>query len=144
MNTDSFEKDLKAGLVVENNVLALLQKKYPCATLVNAHKGYDIWIPELHKSVEVKSDQKSQYTGNMVIEVWMYGKQSGLLSSTADWWVFYDGLVYVAMDRMKIFECILLNKLIHTEFIGKGDTQSKKAFLIKKDLLFSYGKELGK
>ena len=38
----------------------------------------------------------------------------------------------------KIFECIIFNKLRYAEFVGRGDTTSKKAFLIKKDLLSQY------
>jgi hypothetical protein len=35
-----------------------------------------------------------------------------------------------------------MNKLKYAEFTGNGDTKSKKAFLVKKDILFSYGKEI--
>ena len=37
----SFQKDLKRGLEVEEMVLSILRKKYPCASLINAFKGYD-------------------------------------------------------------------------------------------------------
>jgi len=138
MNT--FKEDLSVGRLVEDKFVEILRKKHPSASVVHAFKGYDIWIPEIKKSVEVKFDAKSNYTGNMVVEVEMFGKISGLLSTTADYWVFYDKNVFCLMTPMKIFECIILNKLVHTEFVGKGDTASKKAFLIPKDMLFSYGK----
>jgi len=81
----TFQTDLQRGLEVEERVLAILQKKYPCATLVNAFKGYDIWIPEIDKSVEVKFDPMSQRTGNIVVEIEMYGKDSGLMATQADY-----------------------------------------------------------
>jgi len=139
MNT--FKEDLEVGVSVENILLERIQKKYPCATLINKFKGYDIWIPEKHQSLEVKSDQKSNHTGNMVVEIEMYDKPSGLMCTTADWWVFYDGAVFVKIKPMEIVRCIFDNKLVHTEFVGNGDTKAKKAFLIKKDILFKYGVE---
>ena len=138
----TFQKDLAIGLDVESRVLAILRKKYPCATLVNAFKGYDIWIPEIDKAVEVKSDQKSQYTGNIVIEIEMFGKDSGLMTTQADYWVFYDGQMFVIMPVKHIFKCIFLSKLQYVEFTGKGDSEVKKAFLVDKNTLFKYGKIL--
>ena len=138
----TFQKDLAIGLDIENRVLAILRKKYPCATLVNAFKGYDIWIPEIDKAVEVKSDQKSQHTGNIVIEIEMFGKDSGLMATQADYWVFYDGEMFVIMPVKNIFKCIFESKLQYVEFVGNGDTRPKKAFLVDKNTLFKYGKIL--
>jgi hypothetical protein len=138
----SFNKDLQRGLEIEERVVSILRKKYPCATLVSAFKGYDIWIPEINKSVEVKYDPMSCETGNIVVEIEMYGKPSGLMASTADYWVFYDGEMFVIMPTKNIFKCIFDCKLQYVEFVGNGDTRSKKAFLVKKDTLFKYGKIL--
>ena len=141
---NAFQKDLSRGIEVELMALAIIQKKYPCATLVNAYKGYDIWIPELHKSVEVKYDPMSNETGNIVVEIEMNGKLSALSTSTADFWLFYDDHVFVMMNKMDIINCIFQNRLQYVEFVGNGDTVSKKAFLVKKSILFSYGRILEK
>lgn len=139
----SFNESLKTGHGVEEQVLNILRKKYKSASLINAYKGYDIWIPELHKSVEVKQDYKSKYTGNIVVEIEMFDKPSGLLSTTADYWVFSDKEdSFIAIPVKKIFHCIMLNNLQYSEFIGKGDTSPKKAYLINRELLFSYGNPL--
>lgn len=138
----TFKTDLQRGLEIEERVLAILRKKYPCATLVNAFKGYDIWIPEIDKAVEVKFDPMSQRTGNIVVEIEMYGKDSGLMVTQADYWVFYDGQMFVIMPVKHIFKCIFLSKLQYVEFIGEGDSQIKKAFLVDKNTLFKYGKIL--
>ena len=37
--------------------------------------------------------------------------------------------------------CILQNQYKYVEFIGKGDTAKKKAFLVNKEILYSYGEE---
>lgn len=138
----AFATDLEAGLDVERRVLDMLKAKYPCATIVNAFKGYDIWIPEISKGIEVKSDQKSQHTGNIVIEIEFNGKPSALMTTKADFWIFYDGQKFVAIEPMEIIKCIFMSQLKYVEFVGNGDTKSKKAFLVKKDILFSYGKEI--
>jgi hypothetical protein len=138
----SFQKDLQRGLEVEEIVLGILRKKYPSASLINAFKGYDIWIPEIDKAVEVKYDPMSQETGNIVIEIEMYDKPSGLMATQADFWVFYDGEMFVIMPVKHIFKCIFDCKLQYVEFVGKGDTRSKKAFLVDKNTLFKYGKIL--
>ena len=138
----TFQKDLERGIDVELKALTKIQSMYPCATLVNAYKGYDIWIPELHKSVEVKYDPMSNQTGNIVIEIEMNGKASALITTTADYWLFYDDNVFVMMKPMSITNCIFLNKLQYVEFVGEGDKASKKAFLVPKDVLFKCGKQL--
>lgn len=120
----------------------MIRKKYPSASLIHKYKGYDVWVPELSKSVEVKYDPMSNNTGNIVIEIEMFGKPSGLMSTTADYWVFHDDIDFVIMKPMDIVNCIFLNKLKFVEFVGTGDTASKKAFLVPKQSLFSHGKKI--
>jgi hypothetical protein len=139
--SNTFSRDLQRGIDIENQLLEIIRKKYPSASLINKYKGYDIWIPEIHKSVEVKSDLKSNFTGNIVVEIEMFNKPSALMTTKADYWVFYDGDKFVSIKPMDIVNCIFLNKLTYKEFIGKGDTESKKAFLVPKDILFKYGVE---
>ena len=135
----TFARDLEAGNSVENIVLDMIKPKYPCAALINGYfPDYDIWIPEIHKSVEVKSDQKSQHTGNILIEVEMFDKPSALFHTTADYWAIFDGFDFLWTTPKKIIECIIFNKLQYAEFVGRGDIVSKKAFLIKKELLSQY------
>ena len=140
MAITTFKQDLQRGIDVEQKVLSILKKTYPSASLIDKYKGYDIWIPETHKSVEVKYDPMSNTTGNIVIEIWMYEKPSALLTTTADYWVFHDDSVFVSIPPKRIFECIMINEIPLRIFTGKGDTVSKKAYLVPKDLLFSYGK----
>ena len=140
MALTTFKQDLQRGIDIEQKVLSILKKTYPSASLIDKYKGYDIWIPETHKSVEVKYDPMSNTTGNVVIEIWMYEKPSALLTTTADYWVFHDDSIFVSIPPKRIFECIMINEISLRVFTGKGDTVSKKAYLVPKDLLFSYGK----
>lgn len=141
MNT--FNTDLNRGLKVEKEVLKIARKKYKCATLIDAYKGYDLWIPEIHKSFEIKYDPMSHETGNFVIEIEMFNKPSALLTTTADYWILCDDATKIIMKPIDIIRCIFLNKLQYREFIGQGDTASKKAFLVNKNELFRFGKPLG-
>jgi hypothetical protein len=138
----TFHEDLERGLDIERRVLDIVKKKYPSASLIDKFKGYDIWIPELHKSVEVKYDPMSNETGNIVVEIEMNGKLSALSTTTADFWIFHDDKVFVIMKPMSIVNCIFQNKLQYVEFVGQGDKSKKKAFLVPKDLLFKQGKTM--
>ena len=139
--TNTFQQDLSRGINIENKLLEIIRKKYPSASLIHKYKGYDIWIPETNKSIEVKYDPMSNQTGNIVIEIEMFDKSSALITTKADYWVFYDDNKFVSIKPMNIVNCIFLNKLIYKEFVGNGDTKSKKAFLVPKEILFKYGVE---
>lgn len=136
---ETFNRDLKRGKYHENVILEVIQKKYPKAFIKDGYcKEYDIFIPELKIGVEVKSDEKSKFTGNIVIEIEFNNRPSALSTSKAKYWVIFDGYDYHWFLKDKIKDCILENKLKWVEFIGKGDTKSKKAYLIKKEILYKY------
>ena len=138
----TFKRDLKRGKHHENVVLNYIKSKYKNAYLIDGYcKEYDIFIPEVNFGVEVKSDEKSKYTNNIVIEIEFNNKPSALMTTKAKFWVIYDGYSYNWFLTDKIKDCIKDNNLRYAEFIGKGDTKSKKAYLIKKELLYKY-KEL--
>jgi hypothetical protein len=44
---NAFHIDLERGKAIESKALEVIRKKYPSASLIEAFKGYDIWIPEL-------------------------------------------------------------------------------------------------
>jgi hypothetical protein len=124
---------------VEQLVLDRIKEKFKSACLVPAYKGYDIWVPEINAGVEVKYDPMSKKTGNIVVEYEMNNKDSALMTTEAKWWVFYDDEKFVWITPKKIIKCIFDNKLRYVEFVGRGDTKAKKAFLIPKDVLYCYG-----
>ncbi len=134
---ESFKRDLARGQEIEKKVLVQIEKKYPKAYIVEGyHKEWDIFIPELEIGVEVKSDEKSKYTGNIVIEIEFDGKLSALSTTKAEYWVIYDGYNYNWFRVKDILKCIKENDLNPVKFIGKGDTKQKKAYLIKKEVLY--------
>jgi len=137
MNT--FEQDLETGKNIEDIVLEKIHTKYPQATKLEGKiKPYDIYIPELNAYIEVKLDKKSQETGNIVIEVEMFGKPSGLNSTRSDIWIIYTGTEFIYIKPSRIWECVSRNMLAPVEFIGKGDMHSKKAYLVKLEQIKEY------
>ena len=132
---NSFYEDLKDGKETENNVLAIIKKKYPKSYIIEGYfKDYDIYVPEKNMGIEVKKDVKSQETGNLVIEVEFNGKPSALSTTKADYWVFYDGDNYIWITPTMLKD--LTETCGHAvEFIGNGDTKPKKAYLMPKSLV---------
>lgn len=127
----SFEEDLKIGEIIEQNVLKDIHKKYPKAYKKEGYyKEYDIYIPEIEKSVEVKHDYKSKYTGNLVVELTFNGKPSALLTTKADYWVFalHDKYIWTSPERIKT--SIGNYGKDPARFKGKGDDKYKLAWLI--------------
>jgi hypothetical protein len=108
LNT-TFKRDLQAGKEIENAVLQVIRRKYPQAKIIDGYcKEWDIFIPELQIGVEVKSDQKSQHTGNIVIEVEFNGSPSALSTTKAKYWVIYDGIDYNWFTVDAIKNCIII------------------------------------
>ena len=133
--SDKFHEDLEKGKQTEYALCDIVKKKYPKTFVREGYcKGYDISIPEINKTVEVKQDKKSNFTGNIVIEVEMpVGKPSALLTTTADFWAFYDGEYFMwwrPEDLKKLVE-----PMRAVAFIGNGATTRQKAYLVQKYII---------
>jgi len=130
-STENFKKDLQRGRKIEEKILAICRQKYPCSVLIDGKfKDYDLFIPETNKKLEIKGDYRSCETGNIIIELMMFGKPSALLSTKADFWVVYTGLELLWITPKKIIECITVNNINSRTLTGQGDTASKVACLI--------------
>jgi hypothetical protein len=134
--SNTFNRDLKIGESIEYNVLDMLKKIYPRAYKKEGYyKDWDIYIPEIDEGVEVKSDQKSQHTGNLVIEIEFNGMPSALSTTKSTIWVFYTGKKYIFTTPERIRQTIKNNKLNAVMFTAKGDYSPKKAYLVKQHLI---------
>ena len=139
----NFHLDLERGVAVENKVIDLIREKYPCACrILGDFKDYDIWIPEISAGIEVKYDPRSNETNNFVIEIESRDSPSGLMTTKAKFWVLYDDKTFCVIKPSEIIKCIILNKLTYSEFFCSGDNFKKKAFLIKKEMLFKYASKV--
>ena len=130
----NFNESLGIGKSSENAVCDKIKKKYPKAYVVDGYcKGFDIFVPETSKKIEVKQDKKSNFTGNIVVEIEFNGKPSALSTTTADYWVFDDGEIYIWITPTVLRQVV--HPLKAVSFIGNGDNKSKLAYLVKKDII---------
>lgn len=128
---NQFKKDLIVGHQVEAEVLEMIQEKYPKASRMEGYfKDYDIYIPEIEKSIEVKRDYKSKDTGNLVVEMTFNGKPSALMTTKADYWIFVlpDRYIWTTPDNIK--KAIGNYGKDPARFKGRGDDSYKFAWLI--------------
>jgi len=143
-----FQESLSVGESIEQEVLLHIQQKYPQAYKKEGYfKEYDLYIPEIKKSVEVKQDYKSKYTGNLVVELTYDGKPSAILTTKADYWVFVLHSIYIWTTPERIKKAIGHYNQDPIRFKGKGDTKYKLAWLIpieyiKKESILIQNKEL--
>ena len=133
-----FKEDLKRGVAVEDDLLRRLRLIFPNAKRAEGlHPEWDITIPEIGKTVEVKYDPMSQQTGNIVVE-YFHRKPSAFSVSIADYWVIVTGNGEYWFSRQGILECILSEGLEPVCFTGTTDRHPKWAFLIPKRVLVRY------
>ena len=137
--SDAFQRDFSVGHESEEEILEKIRDKYPTAVLVpGKFKPYDIFVPEKDLKVEVKVDLKSQETGNILIELRMFNKPSGLLTTEADFWIIYTGTEYLWTEPRMILEGIMINNIPSQKILGKGDEVTKDACLIPIDIFKKY------
>lgn len=129
-----FKSALSVGKIIENLWLARLKRKSPMSMIIEgSFKDFDIYQPEKHLRYEVKSDMKSIHTGNFLIEVEHYKKPSALMTTKADYWVFYDRYNWIVVPPKKIKDLILTKGYKQVKTTGKGDRHYKLCYLVKKN-----------
>jgi hypothetical protein len=127
----TFEEALSFGKQVEEYVLSRIQKKYKKAFIRDGnHKEWDIYVPETKTKIEVKSDVRSNKTGNYVIETSYGGRASALTTSTADFWVFFNGYKLIWITKQQIKAAIKESGARLKKFTGGSDVKSKTAYLV--------------
>lgn len=90
----NFKKDLKDGKISEKRLFEILQEK--CSQIVkvefNDDYRYDLKIilnDNSYKTFEIKRDLFTERTGNIAIETYCRGKQSGINITQADFFVIH-------------------------------------------------------
>jgi hypothetical protein len=84
----TFKQDLSIGKNYEEIILNRAKKDYPEAYIqAGKFKYWDVFIPEVNISLEVKYDERNQTSGNIAIECECNDKPSGITTTKADFWV---------------------------------------------------------
>ena len=126
----SWEKDLAKGDEVEEEWYQKLHVIFQqCQKTFGKDSRFDISVPELDTTIEIKLDEKSQDTGNIVVE-YHHNNPSGILTSEADVWLFATGKEDIWITRKNILKMILIENLKPTTFTGPGDRYQKAVFLV--------------
>lgn len=126
---ETFHRDLEIGKIVEKQHLELIQKKWNDAYIIEGYcKEWDIFVPSMNMGIEIKSDQKSQHTGNLVVEIEFGGKPSALSTTKSHYWIFWTGKKSICVDIQDLKKLVTAFKPV--KFIAKGDTKQKTAYLI--------------
>ena len=138
-----FKDSEMVGRLSENDIIAFYREKGKNPVKIKGKfSGFDIFVPETKSCIEVKRDFKSQYTGNLVVEIEMFGKPSGLMVTTADWWVFDTGEHWIWIKPERIKDCIIEGEYKAKEFIGEGDKDPKTAFIVPEDAIKKYAERI--
>lgn len=130
-----FNKDYKRAEKAENEILAIIHKKYPKAYRIKGYfKSYDIYIPEVNKRVEVKRDFLAYKTDNYFIETHYGGEESGISTTEADYYVIVDDKVILWVET-ETLRYLIENGEDRTFPAKDKDKKTRTGKLIKRDSL---------
>ena len=134
-----FDTSLDIGKQREDQLIAFFQSLgHKPIAIPGKFTGFDFFLANTKEGYEVKQDWKAHYTGNLVVEIEMFGKPSGLMATTANWWIFDTKTEFIFISPRKLKDLIVsLNPTLRI-FTGKGDTQPKKAYLIPVETIKKY------
>lgn len=139
-----FTKDIELGHEAEEAVLAQVKTIFPQAYRVDGYEPrWDIVIPELQKTIEVKNDIMAGQTGNLAIECQKKtGAPSGIMVSEADFWVIIADDEMLLMGREALKNYVTVGNF---RKVWGGDRNSAEMYLVplakirQQDFLFKIG-----
>ena len=137
----AFDTSLSVGKLREAELIEFFQSKgHKPIPIPGKFSGFDFFLANTKQGYEVKQDWKAHYSGNLVVEVEMYGKRSGLMATTADWWIFDTKTEFIFITPEALKDLIIETNPPLRQFVGKGDMHPKKAYLIKIETIKKYAK----
>lgn len=125
----NFKEDLQFGKIFEQQVAEKLSSYgFKAENIEGYNKGKDIVVPI---RIKVKSDRMINKTGNYAIEYRCRGELSGIMTTTAHYWVICNDqrkyLVPVKQLHAKLRKLKEINKLIYK--ISSDDNKSEMALV---------------
>lgn len=134
---DQFFRDRERGKEIEEQVAFLLRTlthhKHAEAVPVGLFTGYDIIDPETGRRFEVKADWRARDTDQFAVEHHYGPDPSGVATTKADDWAFWDGeeCILISVDALVgvIQQHGCLNEF---RFRGPGDPFKKTIYGVKR------------
>jgi|GEM_PF-4507553 len=105
-----FKKDIKLGDIAEQKVLEILHKKgnTDAYKVPGNEPRWDILVPSLNTSFEVKNDLRALTSGNLAIEIGHVKRgNSGINVCQADWWISFVGQEAFIVETKVLREFIM-------------------------------------
>jgi hypothetical protein len=138
-----FDTSLSVGKLRETELIEFFQSKgHKPIPIPGKFSGFDFFLANTKQGYEVKQDWKAHYSGNLVVEVEMYGKRSGLMATTADWWIFDTKTEFIFITPKQLKDLIVETNPPLRQFTGKGDSYPKKAYLIPVQRIKNYASSI--
>ena len=95
----------------------------------------------VHTTLEVKADRRARQTGNLAIEYESNGKPSGIITTTATWWVhFVDGENVYYMIPTKVLRKAVKNCLWWRTAVCRDEMESQM-YLFERGVFEKYKHE---
>lgn len=143
-----FKKDISKGIEAEEYISKIILERDDSVLkiLPNENSKFDrmiVFKDGTFCTIEVKNDILSEKTNNVAIEIFCRGKKSGVMSSEADYFVYFvrykkETKIYITR-RTKLIELIKTNKF---RIVSGGDTwngePSTRMVLVPKDVFESF------
>ena len=138
-----FDTSLSVGKLREAELIEFFQSKgHKPIPIPGKFSGFDFFLANTKQGYEVKQDWKAHYSGNLVVEVEMYGKRSGLMATTADWWIFDTKTEFIFITPKQLKDLIVETNPPLRQFTSKGDSYPKKAYLIPVQRIKNYASSI--
>ena len=119
----SWKESLEIGENFEKFVISELQNKLALSAEKNEvavnFKLYDITL-ENGKTIECKCDERAEETKNICIETHCDGNESGILTTSADYWLITDNINGFLIKTSELRRCINEG---HTSLFPKEPTK---------------------
>ena len=130
----NFDKDIKDGREAENQAIEIISKKYNLAKediVICDTKEYDFKVISRNETYEVKNDLMAEKTGNIAIEYNCRGKDSGIATTKANYWIYKFAGLFFLLKTEKIREELFKKNNYSREVTGGDVGSNTKMFLVK-------------
>ena len=119
MESRTFSKDLELGLGLESKITNSLLQVAEVENSQEYNPDYDIVLPELNITLEVKLDKASNVYTNYAIETRFENQPSGIKSTKADIWIQANDSGLLILNRLALLDMVSKMATITRDIQGK-------------------------